>query len=1007
MKLLKIHLQNVKSYVDAEIPLYEGINFISGLNGSGKTTLIESIGYAVFNRPPYVFDQFIRRNARSGSIRVWFAATDERVYVAERRFTARGERDWAIYETNGDGEPELPLDLHGKADVEEWLRAALNIPPDTQLADLFEKVIGVVQGTFTLPFLFTPVPRRDYFDSILKVESYRQAYEKLQPAEGMLKEALSFLGEDIARLEGETRDYESEAAKLAEAQAELQRLTEKLAELAGQIDQAEAEHQVLTEQQAQLQALEAELKMLATQITADQETLKNLDTQLATARAAATIVEANTEGYTRYEELAAQIKTGEQTQREKNELERQRTGLDTALAALHAKIETQTVQLAQRRGELVEESEALQTRLAVLAPRLTEVAEERDRLAVERAAWQAVGAALRPVEQLREAVQTARGQVRDRLSDLERQAQRRTEIEEALSDYGSVKAEADLLAQAELDLQTARHTVASLEGERKTLQKDRKQAQGGLCPFLKEPCQNVEGGNLEDHFAAGITEVEAQLASVGGQVKGTKQAVEAAREAHDRQLQLDVEQQRLGELEAEGTRLVEAAFHALEGAEVDTVPQCLDTAKAALGEEGREVAAAAEMAKQSAGTVWPDEECTAESLLATAEGLMELGSAMEGFLQLAQAVHTRQDQQLTEAEVSLRERQTRLDTERQQSEKAQKQNVKNQGRLDQAEAELAAEQEGRARKEQERAAKQAEIEALGDVETQLEAAKQEQEEVAEAHEGVMAHRQQAGQVPTLEAQRADTAQHLAEYVRTQVEKTREQEQLAATFDPFALQQTEAQLQTLRDTRATKAAQRQEREKEVAELSERVSELEGKRQALAEKQVEKARETEALRLLQFVRETLRTAGEPIAEVYLQYLQAEATRLYRLLSGENVEIVWGRDYELKLRDAEQDRTFRQLSGGEQMSAAIAVRLALLKQFSGVNVGFFDEPTANLDEDRRFNLAQAIGNLKEDMGTWFSQIFLVSHDDAFQAVTENVVALAKESATGSGLQSASPLT
>jgi exonuclease SbcC len=86
--------------------------------------------------------------------------------------------------------------------------------------------------------------------------------------------------------------------------------------------------------------------------------------------------------------------------------------------------------------------------------------------------------------------------------------------------------------------------------------------------------------------------------------------------------------------------------------------------------------------------------------------------------------------------------------------------------------------------------------------------------------------------------------------------------------------------------------------------------------------------------------------------------------------------------------RERTFKQLSGGEQMAAALAVRLALLREVSAVDIAFFDEPTANLDDHRRDNLAEQILRFKG-----FSQLFVISHDDTFERDTDNVVRVVKE--------------
>ncbi|MCB0162248.1 MAG: hypothetical protein KDD83_29125, partial [Caldilineaceae bacterium] len=79
----------------------------------------------------------------------------------------------------------------------------------------------------------------------------------------------------------------------------------------------------------------------------------------------------------------------------------------------------------------------------------------------------------------------------------------------------------------------------------------------------------------------------------------------------------------------------------------------------------------------------------------------------------------------------------------------------------------------------------------------------------------------------------------------------------------------------------------------------------------------------------------------------------------------------------------RQFAQLSGGEQMSAALAVRLALLHAMSNIDVAFFDEPTSNLDEARRSALAQQI---TQNHG--LRQLFVISHDDTFEQATENLI-------------------
>ena len=97
----------------------------------------------------------------------------------------------------------------------------------------------------------------------------------------------------------------------------------------------------------------------------------------------------------------------------------------------------------------------------------------------------------------------------------------------------------------------------------------------------------------------------------------------------------------------------------------------------------------------------------------------------------------------------------------------------------------------------------------------------------------------------------------------------------------------------------------------------------------------------------------------------------------------ELCWSEDYGITLEVEGVSRQFVQLSGGEQMSAALAVRLALVREISNIDIAFFDEPTANLDDVRREALARQVMNIRG-----FRQLFVISHDDTFEQVTQNLV-------------------
>ena len=153
--------------------------------------------------------------------------------------------------------------------------------------------------------------------------------------------------------------------------------------------------------------------------------------------------------------------------------------------------------------------------------------------------------------------------------------------------------------------------------------------------------------------------------------------------------------------------------------------------------------------------------------------------------------------------------------------------------------------------------------------------------------------------------------------------------------------------------------------------------------------ERDRLSELHDLADFIRDCLRKAGPYITEAYLYTVSLEANLLYREISGNSmISLRWGLEYEIIMEEEGRDRPFHNLSGGEQMTAAISVRLALLKEFSDLRFAFFDEPTTNMDEERRRNLAQQIGRIKD-----FEQLFIVTHDDSFEGFTDNIIQITKK--------------
>ncbi|MGB7209185.1 MAG: SMC family ATPase [Pyrinomonadaceae bacterium] len=177
--------------------------------------------------------------------------------------------------------------------------------------------------------------------------------------------------------------------------------------------------------------------------------------------------------------------------------------------------------------------------------------------------------------------------------------------------------------------------------------------------------------------------------------------------------------------------------------------------------------------------------------------------------------------------------------------------------------------------------------------------------------------------------------------------------------------------------------KQDRENDLAAEIARLAE---KRKAMQDEFRKKERLEKIAETTTFIRETLKEAAPRVARNYVHHVSLEANLMFREISG-NAEhtLKWNEDYGIALEEGGYDRPFTSLSGGEQMAAALSVRLALLKQLSDIRIAFFDEPTTNMDAERRERLAEQIGRIK-----YFEQLFVISHDDTFEGYMDNEIHL-----------------
>lgn len=251
------------------------------------------------------------------------------------------------------------------------------------------------------------------------------------------------------------------------------------------------------------------------------------------------------------------------------------------------------------------------------------------------------------------------------------------------------------------------------------------------------------------------------------------------------------------------------------------------------------------------------------------------------------------------------------------------------------------------------------------------------------------HQTSANSYKKRKTQLEDAIAQLEQYQEQLETLTDQKAQLEETYDPEEVKRINADYQEANRQKITLSTTLPIEMQRLEECETRLSKLQLTQQKRTEAQTQLKQKQKTERFIKYARKSYKEAAPRITERYVQTISHEADRLFReLINRPNVALQWTRDYEIIVQEEAHSRRFINLSGGEQMCAALAVRLALLKVLADINIAFFDEPTTNMDRPRRESLAEAIANIKS-----FRQLFVISHDDTFEKVTENVILVERE--------------
>jgi exonuclease SbcC len=248
--------------------------------------------------------------------------------------------------------------------------------------------------------------------------------------------------------------------------------------------------------------------------------------------------------------------------------------------------------------------------------------------------------------------------------------------------------------------------------------------------------------------------------------------------------------------------------------------------------------------------------------------------------------------------------------------------------------------------------------------------------------------------PELELSIERTKQDLSEKEQKLDETDEAIRELA--YDEEEHRQKETELETAKDRRSDLkekiselVAQRKAAENEIAECDRKLK-------ALKNKEKEKQAVDAFIRLLNKIRAAYGKDGvQKMIRARARPLLERSTRdLFERFNLAYSDIKIDDDYNIAVLGPGGEQGIDQISGGERVALAIALRLAIAQVLSGrVETIIMDEPTTHLDEERRKELVNILSSFFREGGRIIPQMLIITHHPEIVDVADVIYTIKKE--------------
>lgn len=953
MKINKVILKNYRNHASREFAFDDGINLILGPNGSGKSSIVEALGVALFNAEPRNgnLTDAIGVNGKNATITVDFIGADDNNYIIERKI---GQGSSVKLYLNG--EPHNRSEVMNE--VYEKMRSLAGIKKNEK--KIFQNIITASQNKFVNIFLETPAEREKIFNEIFDTEIYRKM------SEDFLKKFLDKNNSLLLVKQNSSLEKSLNILDTSELEQTRLALSEKKDFLEKEFASYKKNQKELSEKRNSLEKIQNEIEVLNKDVAHKKENYENIikeieqtSNNLKESENALKIVQENKSNYDLYEtksatraKIFAEIDDLEKSKNCSDDLKKQINDLSIKNAESLERIKGKENTLFEKKQEINTKKDELNIIEKDFESKKTIIKNKSvylQKLSSEYSEFSGLRTAIVDLEKDNDKLETLVENFKNKFVDPEQIIQKLELLKKRQAELQLNKKTMDTLS---LDIETYRTRLNDL-CETKT------KLSSGFCPYLNEECLNIKNDVSPDkYFESKENEFTTKINDLNNEYLKLKN------------LNLEIDKN-IGDISEQNRNLEENSC---------TKTQISDNLNA-IELNNKNI----EINRLKITNLLSPAHAELKEYLDNGN-LEKINMKLSGDItSLNRELELKKDE-ITMIQKDIDRKKTDIAGEEKYTENLNNEILKLKELSDKYTSDKNA-------KIIEKDNYDKIISVLPQKKAELSSINNELQELKNSYDLYMSNITKSKEKEKYQNKIVEYKNNL---LKTEAQIKKCEAEILDKNKLFSIEKlkeltdlSEINDNNLENTLSSLSATKTELNNIIDKISKNIEAI-NEKEAI-DKEIKKLNFT--LDITKKLRTKLNEMGKLVAARLIEKIEQISTNNFRNITGRNEEIIWknssSESYAVYLRknsDVVNETKFDILSGGEQVALALSIRAAMASAFTGTNLAIFDEPTINLDSERKAALAENLSEILKNL----EQAIIITHDDTFREMAQKVITI-----------------